>query len=162
MTLKNNRAPLLSHIKIWAQIHRHMWIQTGVTVQKLLNWVLTFVILTSDLDITWWSVLKISWRYYGGNTLKKVWQTDWSVLKSCFVAAKNREPLLCHCKLCASFCSRLETQNCALISVTTICMNITFVNVNNSWKFHDIMTRNIVKKLWQMDGQTDVFLKNYK
>ena len=34
MTLKNNRAPLLSNIKLCASFHRHMWIQTGVTVRK--------------------------------------------------------------------------------------------------------------------------------
>ena len=30
MTLKNNRAPLLSIIKLYASFHHHMWIQTGV------------------------------------------------------------------------------------------------------------------------------------
>ena len=30
MTLKNNRVPLLSNIKLCASFHRHMWIQTGV------------------------------------------------------------------------------------------------------------------------------------
>ena len=33
MTLKNNRAPLLSNIKL-VSFHHHMWIQTGVTVRK--------------------------------------------------------------------------------------------------------------------------------
>ena len=33
MTLKNNRAPLLSNIKLCASFHRHMWIQIGVTVK---------------------------------------------------------------------------------------------------------------------------------
>ena len=51
MTLKNNRAPLLSNIKLCASFHYHMWIQTGVTVQKRLSWVLTSVTLTSDLDL---------------------------------------------------------------------------------------------------------------
>ena len=37
MTLKNNRAPLICHIKLCASFHCHMWIQTGVTVQKRLN-----------------------------------------------------------------------------------------------------------------------------
>ena len=46
MTLKNNRAPLLSHIKHCASFHCHMWIQTGVTVRKPLRWV-----LTCDLDL---------------------------------------------------------------------------------------------------------------
>ena len=49
MTLKNNRAPLLSHSKLYASFHHHMWIQTGVTVRKRLSWVVTSVTLTFDL-----------------------------------------------------------------------------------------------------------------
>ena len=49
MTLKNNRAPLLSIIKLYASFHHHMWIQTGVTVRKRLSWVVTSVTLTFDL-----------------------------------------------------------------------------------------------------------------
>ena len=49
MTLENNRAPLLSNIKLYASFHRNMWIQTGVTVWKRLNGVMTFVTLTFDL-----------------------------------------------------------------------------------------------------------------
>ena len=44
-----NRAPLLSIIKLYASWYHHMWIQTGVTVRKLLSWVLTSVTLTFDL-----------------------------------------------------------------------------------------------------------------
>ena len=47
--MKNNRAPLLSINKLYASFHHHMWIQTGVTVRKRLNWVLTSVTLTFDL-----------------------------------------------------------------------------------------------------------------
>ena len=60
MTLKNNRAPLLSNIKLCASFHHHMWIQTGVTVRKRLSWVLTFVTLTFDLwpwPFAWTSLL---------------------------------------------------------------------------------------------------------
>ena len=49
MTLKNNRAPLLSNIKLYASFHHHMRIQTGVTVRKRLSWVVTSVTLTFDL-----------------------------------------------------------------------------------------------------------------
>ena len=49
MTLENNRAPLLSNIKLYESFHRNMWIQTGVTVWKRLNGVMTFVTLTFDL-----------------------------------------------------------------------------------------------------------------
>ena len=39
MTLKNNRAPLLSYFKLCVSFHTHWWIQTGVTVQKRPIWV---------------------------------------------------------------------------------------------------------------------------
>ena len=38
MTSKNNWAPLLCYSKIWASFHSHLWIQTGVTVQKIPIW----------------------------------------------------------------------------------------------------------------------------
>ena len=62
MTLKNNRAPLLSIIKLYASFHHHMWIQTGVTVRKRLSWVLTSVTLTFDLwpwPFAWTSLLSL-------------------------------------------------------------------------------------------------------
>ena len=46
---KNNRAPLLSNIKLYASFHHHMWIQTEVTVRKQLSWVVTSVTSTFDL-----------------------------------------------------------------------------------------------------------------
>ena len=49
MTLKNNRTPLLSNIKLHASLHHHMWIQTGVRVRKRLSWVMTSMTLTFDL-----------------------------------------------------------------------------------------------------------------
>ena len=49
MTSKNNRAPLLSNIKLYASFHHHMWIQTGVTVRKWLSWVVISVTLAFDL-----------------------------------------------------------------------------------------------------------------
>ena len=63
MTLKNNRAPLLSNIKLYVSFHHHMWIQIGVTVRKRLSWVVTSVTLTFDLwprPFAWtlpWSVV---------------------------------------------------------------------------------------------------------
>ena len=63
MTLKNNRAPLLSNIKLYVSFHHHMWMQTGVTVRKRLSWVATSVTLTFDLwpcPFAWtlpWSVV---------------------------------------------------------------------------------------------------------
>ena len=84
MTLKNNRAPLLSNIKLCAPIHHHMWIQTGVTVRKWPSWVLTSVTLTVD-----------SWKFHDDTMTGTLWkrcnkgtdgrmdrQTDRSVLRA--------------------------------------------------------------------------------
>ena len=48
MTLKDNRAPLLCCFKLCASCHSHWWIQTGVTVRKRLNGVMTSVTFTFD------------------------------------------------------------------------------------------------------------------
>ena len=48
-TLKNNRAPLLSNIKLYTSFNHHMWNQIGVRVWKRLSWVVTSVTLTLDL-----------------------------------------------------------------------------------------------------------------
>ena len=85
MTLKNNRAPLLSNIKLYISFRHHMWIQTGVTVRKRLSWVVTSVALTFDLwpwPFAWtlpWSVvitpenfMMIWWWEHS----QKVWRTD--------------------------------------------------------------------------------------
>ena len=125
MTLKNNRAPLLSIIKLHASFHHHMWIQTRVTVRKRLSWVLTSVTLTFDLwpwPFAWTSLLSlvitpenfmmIWWWEHGekGVTDRRTdGQTDRQTdglnqSYSCLVAAKNnRAPLLCYFKLGASF-----------------------------------------------------------
>ena len=129
MTLKNNRAPLLSNIKLYASFHHHMWIQTGVTVRKRLSSVVTSVTLTFDLwpwPFAWtllWSLvitpenfMMIWWWEHGekGVTDRRTdrrtdRQTDRQTdglnqSYSCLVAAKNnRAPLLCYFRLCAAF-----------------------------------------------------------
>ena len=62
MTLKNNRAPLLCYFKLCVSFCSNMRIQTGVTVRKWLNWVLTSVTLTFDLwpwPFAWTSLLSM-------------------------------------------------------------------------------------------------------
>ena len=66
MTLRNNRAPLLSNIKLNASFHHHMWIQTWVTVRKRSSWVVTSV--TFDL-----------WP----------WPSAWTLLWSLVITPKN-------------------------------------------------------------------------
>ena len=110
MTFKNNRAPLLSIIKLYASFHHHMWIQTGVTVRKQLSWVVTSVTLTFDpwpWPFAWTSLLSlvitpenfmmIRWWKHGekgvtdGQTDRQTdRQTDGlNQSYSCLVAAKN-------------------------------------------------------------------------
>ena len=60
--LENNRAPLLSNIKLCTSFHRHIWIQTEVTVRRLLNGVMISVTLTFDLwpwPFAWTSCLSM-------------------------------------------------------------------------------------------------------
>ena len=109
MTLKNNRAPLLSIMKLYASFHHHMWIQTGVTVRIRLSWVLTSVTLTFDLrpwTFAWASLLSlvipsenfmmIRWWEHSEKRCNRRMdrqtdrQTDGQKCsKSCLVAAKN-------------------------------------------------------------------------
>ena len=63
MTLKNDRAHLLSNIKLYLSFHYHMWIQTGVTVRKRLSWVVTSLTLTFELW-PWpfaWTLPRAAW-----------------------------------------------------------------------------------------------------
>ena len=62
MTFKTYWAPLLCYFKRCASFCSHMWIQTGVTVRKGLNWVLNSVTLTFDLwpwPLAWTSLLSM-------------------------------------------------------------------------------------------------------
>ena len=94
MTLKNNRAPLLSIIKLYASFHHHMWIQTGVTVRKwgvdlcdLGLWPLT---LTFCMDVTF-VIVNNSWKFHDDTMMGTWWnrcdgrtdrqtdgETDWT------------------------------------------------------------------------------------
>ena len=131
LTLKNNMAPLLSNIKLYASFHHHLWIQTGVTVRKL--WVVTSVTLTFDLwpwPFAWTSLLSlvitpenfvmIRWREHGEQGKSEGFDScdrpsnlkldskrqffrpcDHEILW--MTLQNNRAPLLCYLRLCASF-----------------------------------------------------------
>ena len=123
MTLKNNRVPLLSNVKLYASFHHHMWIQTGVTVRKRLSWVVTSVTLTFDLWpwlFAWtllWSLvitpenfMMIGWWEHSqkGVTNRRTdrqtdGQTENTICRAAWSQLKNRAPLLCYFKLCAAF-----------------------------------------------------------
>ena len=75
MTLKNNRAPLLCHIKLCTSFHCHMWIQTGVTVRKQLScdldlWSLT---LAFHMDITFVNG-NHSWKFHDDTMTGTLWK----------------------------------------------------------------------------------------
>ena len=144
MTLKNNRAPLLCYFKLHASFDSHQWIQTRVIVWKCL-------IRVKIDDLLFRVTLKFDkWL--------EIW---WMILKN------NRAPLLWHIKLCASFHRLMWIQTASYGPQTvklsfdlllwpltlTFCMDITLVNGNHSWKFHDDMITEALSK--RCDGQTD-------
>ena len=107
MTLKNNRAPFLSNIKPYASFHHHLWIQTGVTVQKRLSWIVTFVTLTFDLwpwPFAWISHLSLVITPENcmvnddGNIVRKVShtdrRTDWAVHRAAWSQLKISQNVL--------------------------------------------------------------------
>ena len=104
MTLKNYRAPLLSNIKLYASFHYRMWIQTGVTVRKRMNRVMTSVTLTFDFwssPFAWTSLLSlvitpenfvmIRWWEHSrkGVTDRQTKRTDWTVHKAAWSQLKT-------------------------------------------------------------------------
>ena len=136
MTLKINRAPLLSYFKLCASFCDLQWIQNGVTVRKRPIWVkIRDFFVQCDLEI-WQMTLK-----------------------------NNRAHLLCYCKLCIILYPPVNSKwsygpenlnwgkiyfdlcNLDLWPLTlTFCMDVTFINGNNSWKFHD---DTMIGKLWK-------------
>ena len=98
MTLKNNRAPLLSIIKLYASFHHHMWIQTGVTVRNasvtltfdLWHWpfartsLLSMLITSENFMMIWWqehSEKGVTDRQTDGRTDWTIHRAAWSQLK---------------------------------------------------------------------------------
>ena len=109
MTLKNNRAPFLSNIKLCTSFHHHMWIQTGVTARKRLSWVLTSVALTFDLwpwPFAWTSLLSLVitpenfmmirwWEHSekGVTDRQTDRQTDWTIHRAAWSQLKTNANL---------------------------------------------------------------------
>ena len=140
MTLKNNRASLLSNIKLCASFHCHMWIQTGLTVRKRLNGVMTSVTLTFDLwpwPFAWSSRLSmvitpenfkmIRWEEHcqkgvtdrrtdgqtDGRTEISVLRAAWSQLKKSFLQNSSKNSVVIGCTLSCrqeNFCSSMPQQ----------------------------------------------------
>ena len=122
MTLKNNRAPLLTYFKLCASFHSHWWIQTGVTVRKRPIWVKIGDFLSSvTLKFDRWPWKTIGHLFYA--TASYVHH---------FVA-------ICEFKLELWSGNAQIGTKFALTSDLTFCMDITSVSGNNSWKFYDDM-----------------------
>ena len=141
MTLKNNRAPLLGYFKLYASFHSNLCIQTGVTVLKCPIWVK----MNAFLAVWPWN-------------LRRPWKN-------------KRAPLITYFKLCASFRSHMWIQtgvtvrkplNWVLTSLTlTSCMDIAFINGNNSCNFMIFWQEHSGKGVTdrQTDRQKEVFLR---
>ena len=101
---ENNRAPLLSNIKLYVSVHHHMWIQTGATVRQRLKWFMTSVTLTFDLwpwPFAWTSLLAlvitpenflmIRWWEHSQNGVtdrQTDRQTDWTIHRAAWSQLK--------------------------------------------------------------------------
>ena len=128
MTFKNNRAPLLCYFKLCASFRSHRWFQTWVTVRKRpirVKFDDFYSRVTLQFELWPWKtighlfystssfvhhfitigVLKLELQ--SGNTqsgsnstiFRAVW--PWNLMDD--LDKKNRAPLLCYFKLCASF-----------------------------------------------------------
>ena len=108
MTLKNNRAPLICYIRLYASFHHRMRIQTGLMVWKQLNWVLTSVTLIFDLwpwPFAWISLLPMVitpkifmmiwwWEHSkkGATDRQTDGRTDWTIHRAAWLQLKMLWP----------------------------------------------------------------------
>ena len=158
MILKNNRAPLLSNIKLCVSFH-FLWPRPFTSDLDLFHGHHFFYCNNSwkfHSMIPWWehSEKGVTDRQEDRRTDWTIHRAAWSQLKTIMVL------LLCYFKLCASSVNSNwsyspETpklgQNlfCPLSPwplTLTFCMDITSVNDNNSWKFHDATMRETWKR----------------
>ena len=87
MTLKNNRTHLLCYFKHCASFHIHIWIQTGVTVCKWLNWFwpLTLTFHLWPWPFAWTQCLWMA--IHPENCMMIHWQEHWEKKKVCCLVA---------------------------------------------------------------------------
>ena len=127
MTLKNNRAPLLSYFKLYPKFLSHQWIQAGVTVRKRPIWVQIDDILSRvSLQFDVWPWTTIEHLFYATSSFMQnfvaigefklylqsgnaQFGSNSTIFEPCdfeiwrMTLKNNRAPLQCHFKLCASF-----------------------------------------------------------
>ena len=148
MTLKNNRAPLLSYFKLCALFRSHWWIQTGVTVWKRPIWVkIDDFFSRMTLQFAVWPWKTIGHLFYATSSfvhhfvpiskskLELHSRNAQSGSKSTIFLArwpwnltddlkKNRAPLLCYFKLCGSFRSHWWIQAWVTVRIRPIWVKI--------------------------------------
>ena len=143
-TLKNNRAPLLYCIKLCASFRSHRWIPTWVTVGNT-----QFTSKSAILCPVWpWNLTDDLEKQYG--TFSVLLQ-DW-----CIISEPSVNLNFSYSPETAKL--GFDLYDLDLWPLTfTVCMDITFVNGNNSRKFHDDkMTGTLWKRCnRRTDGQTD-------
>ena len=135
-TLKNNRVSLLWYFKLCASFQNHWWIQTGVTVQKRsIRVKIDDVYVLCDLEISRMTLnrARLLWHFVHNFIAICEVKTGVSVQKSPNLGKKI-----------------FELFDLAFWPLTlTFCMDITFVNDNYFWKFHDDTMTQTAKKLWR-------------
>ena len=139
MTLKNNRAPLLCYFKLCASLRSHMWIQTEVTVWKCPIWVkIDNCLCRVTLKFDGWYWKTIGHLFYATSSFVHhfiaICVSNWSYGPET-------------AKLGFDLCD-LDLRPLTL----TFCMDITLVNDNHCWKFHDDTMRGTLSK--RCDRQT--------
>ena len=148
---KTIRHLFLCYFKLCVSFYSHVWIQTDVTVQKCLTWVkisnfLSHVTLIFD---------RWPWK-----TVGHLFCATLSYVHHFIAICKFKLELqFRNAQIGATF---VLTSDFDLWPLTlAFCMDITFVNGNNSWKFRDDTMRVTLWKKCQisMDRQTEVFLE---
>ena len=143
MTLENNRAPLLCCFKLCASFHCHLWIQTGVIVQKRPIWVK----ISDFFCPVWPGNLK--------DDLEKQWGTSPKQLQAlCIISSSYVNSNWSYSPETAKMVFDLCDRDLWPMTLD-FCMDITFVNGNNSWKFHDDTMTGTLWKKGVTDGRTD-------
>ena len=181
MTLKNNRVPLIYYIKLCASFQTGVTVRKRsfpAKIDKFLSCVnLKFDGLpwkairhlfyaTSRFVHHFIAICEFKLEFPSGDAKfgsKSVFFVPCDLEIWQMTLKNNRTPLLIYYKLCASFRSHWEIQTGVTARkrpiwdlwplTLTSCVDITFVNDNNSWKFHD---DTMTETLWKMcDRQTD-------
>ena len=155
MTWKNNRTLVVCYIELFASFRSYQCIKTWVTVHKYTIWVKIINYLSHvSLKFFGWPWKTIGHHLYATSSFVHH-LTDVSELKlelqsgnaqfgsesvifvPCGLAIwqmtlkNDRAPLLCHFKLCASFCS-----HCRIRTGVTVWKRQIWIKITETFKFH--------------------------